>query len=84
MRFCGDIRFDIGAFWYILRKISYKGTFTYQNENNESIVIDSDKFILFWICNCSHSCKNIISSPNSKVDYGCVYFSYILAPFTRF
>jgi len=82
MRVIGDLRFDIGAFWYILRKKKYYGVLKYHKNDDEWEEVKGF-FIHLWVCNTTHASENTFSSPLSKLDDGYMYISYILAPISR-
>ena len=66
MRRLGSLRFDIGAFWFLLRKQTYQGILEYTDEHGEEHTISGDFFNL-WICNLPITSKGVFSSPNSIV-----------------
>ena len=82
LRWLGNFRFDMGGLWYILRKLSYHGTLTYQTETNESVTI-SKPFISVWASNTPYLTKHTMASPKSVVNDGWIYLCYIVQPITR-
>ena len=82
LRKLGSFRFDLGAIWFLLRKKSYYGKFSYEKNDNENIIIEGH-FFHFWACNCSWPSCNTCASPLSKMDDGYMYISYILLPINR-
>ena len=83
MRRIGNLRFDIGALWYLLRKQTYQGTLRYTDIHDEEHIV-TGKFFNMWICNLPITSKNVYSSPNSVTqDYESFWINYIQAPISR-
>ncbi len=82
IRCFGSIRFDLGAFWYLLQKKLSTGTFQYYTDDDEIITVKGD-FFHFWACNSSWASENTFSSPMSLLNDDYIYISYIKAPISR-
>ena len=81
LRCLGNIRFDLGGVWNIIKKPNFYGKLIYLDKNKE--IIDTGNFCYFWACNTSHCSYNTCSSPNSLLNDGYIYLNYIKYPISR-